>query len=231
MSDRLVIIDGTPARGSTLSVRYCDYLGTEITPESIEWLGSTSLQAQDWTTLSVSDTLYLGALTPYLIKCRVVEGAQFYESSVLAIEVPSSSDSISTRASNLNILGKGVDFRTPINSITRSAQEATDIERVNQSLYIIFTTVKGSVPMLPNLGSELASTVFSIISPDDLTSIEMSVREDIAEQEPRVAIDDLSVSFDSDNNALLIRLTYHIVNTNVSSNFIYSKTLAGGEYQ
>lgn len=233
MSDTLVTIEGQVQLGSILTASYYDYSGNQLPYDTIQWVGLVKLKVDmaDWdsaSVLSTTSTLRITNQTPYAIRCRVTSNNETtYSDIILVVGNLKSTQTLNSVASSLNILGKGIDYQTPINSISRSSQVATDIQRINQSLYIILTTVKGSIPMLPQLGSDLASMLFTILDPEDLTSIELAVRSDLSIQEPRISITDLIINFLPEDNLLKISLTYNIVNTNITSNFIYNKTLVG----
>lgn len=231
----LVTIEGQIQLGSTLTASYYNYFGDLLNYKSIKWVGLTKSPNNEsaWKSasiLSTNSTLRITNQTPYLIRCIVDNGLELVYSNIITVVGNlKSSQNLNSIASSLDIIGKGLDFKTPINRLSRSSNLASDIGRINQSLYIILTTVKGSIPMLPQLGSELASMIFSLQDPDDLTSVEVSIREDITTQEPRITISDLVLEFLPDDYLLKVSLSYVITNTNITSNFIYTKTLVEGD--
>lgn len=234
MNNRLVIIKGNLELGSTLTAYFYNYQGVEVPYSSIKWYGCSKLPTDpnSWLSslfyddqlLSETNSLYITHQSYQFIKC-IIDGVS---SQLLVIDALTSSDPLEKSISKLDIFGKGIDLRTPINPLSHQANIATDINRINQSLYLILTTSKGEVPMLPNFGSDLASSLFEVILPEDIPSIEISVRTDIESQEPRVSINDISVEFNDLTHVLRLQISYNIIGTNIGSNFIYNKQLGEG---
>jgi len=105
-----------------------------------------------------------------------------------------------------------MDFAFRENPVTGDVAIKKDVEAVKQSVLNILLTNRGEKPFDPSFGSGIRSYLFENI--DAVT--ETLIREDIVFSlnnfEPRVVIEDLSVTAKPDNNSVDISLTVEIVN-------------------
>ena len=109
-------------------------------------------------------------------------------------------------------------------SNTKGIERSDWIERINQSLRIIFSTRKGTRLMNPEFGSDLEFYVFDPIDSLLIDKLELSIRRDIELWEPRIVINDIEFKvapIDIDNNTIYITIRYHIINTDVEGNFVF----------
>lgn len=124
---------------------------------------------------------------------------------------------------NNNLLGRGPSF--PYNqSSSKGLSYTEDITRINQSLFLIFETPKGSRLMMPEFGSDLPKYRFDPLDRVLLERIRYTINEDVKRWEPRinlVSIEFLAEAQDIDNSTLYISLTYRIINTPVEANYVY----------
>lgn len=121
------------------------------------------------------------------------------------------------------LIGKGPKF--PFTPNTKKVVSISDsIERINQSLFIIFSTNKGSRLLMPEFGSELFKYRFDPYDDVLLVRIRETILSDIKAWEPRIIVDDINF-YDSDsakdNNILYISISYTIINTEVKGNYVY----------
>lgn len=121
------------------------------------------------------------------------------------------------------LIGQGLKF--PYVSNQRGTISLSDqIDRINQSLFILFETPKGSRLMLPDFGTDLRSYRFE---PNDVIlqeQIRYSVMNDVSKWEPRITVLDVTFYNDPhlvDNNVLYVSVKYRVINTDVESNFVY----------
>lgn len=127
--------------------------------------------------------------------------------------------SITTR----NLLGKGPSF--PYNlTLSGGLAYTDDILRINQSLFILFETPKGSRLMMPEFGSDIHKYRFDPLDRVLMERLRYTITNDIARWEPRislVSIEFLASSEDIDNSTLHISISYRIINTDVVHNYVY----------
>lgn len=82
--------------------------------------------------------------------------------------------------------------------------------------------MKGEVPMIPNLGRDLADLLlFEGVTDPLLDLIKIEVVSAITSQEPRVNLTDVTVDYDGDHT-ISVRVNYNIKNTNIKSSYIYN---------
>lgn len=121
------------------------------------------------------------------------------------------------------ILGRGPSF--PYNpSSTNGLDYSEDIERINQSLFLIFETPKGSRLMMPEFGSDIQKYRFDPLDRVLMERLRYTITQDIKRWEPRITL--TSIEFLSDTNAiensiLYISISYKIINTPVEANYVY----------
>lgn len=121
------------------------------------------------------------------------------------------------------MIGSGIAFpleSSPINGMEISSS----IERINQSLFIILSTRKGSRLMLPDFGSSLSTYRFDPYDKVLVEKIRETLFKDIAQWEPRISVTSINCTLDDvsvDSHTLYINLEYNIRNTDVSGNFVY----------
>lgn len=122
-----------------------------------------------------------------------------------------------------SLLGRGPSF--PYNKSDSGGLAYTeDIERINQSLFILFETPKGSRLMMPEFGSDIRKYRFDPLDKVLMERLRYTITEDIRRWEPRISL--ISIEFLSDdqaidNSILYISISYRIINTTISANYIY----------
>lgn len=122
-----------------------------------------------------------------------------------------------------SLLGRGPSF--PLNkSDSGGLQYTEDIERINQSLFIIFETAKGSRLLNPEFGSDLRKYRFDPLDRALMEKIRYTITEDIRRWEPRITLTSIEFLADNlmiDNSTLYVSISYRIINTPVTGNYVY----------
>lgn len=122
-----------------------------------------------------------------------------------------------------SLLGRGPSF--PYNRSDSGGLEYTDdIQRINQSLFILFETPKCSRLMMPEFGSDLRKYRFDPIDRALMEKIRYTISEDVDRWEPRIALTNIDFLADSqaiDNNTLYISIDYRLINSDVVGNYVY----------
>ena len=111
-----------------------------------------------------------------------------------------------------SLLGRGPSFPYK-KSGTGGLASTEDINRINQSLFLIFETPKGSRLMMPEFGSDLRKYRF-----DPLDKVLM--------ERIRYTIEFLADQTAIDNSTLYISISYRIINTDVTANYVYPYKLS-----
>lgn len=127
-----------------------------------------------------------------------------------------------------SLLGKGISF--PMNkSVSNGLSYSEDVKRINQSLFLIFETPKGSRLMLPEFGSDIHKYRFDPLDSVLLERLRYTITEDVRRWEPRVTLTSVEFLTDNiyvDNSILYISLSYRIINTSVEANYVYPYKLS-----
>lgn len=122
-----------------------------------------------------------------------------------------------------DLLGKGLRYPFTVNR-TAGVLINMDLERINQSLFILFETEKGSRMMQPQYGSNIEKYRFDPFDEVLIDKLDYEIRNCISIWEPRIVLDNIEFKTtpeDIDANTLYISIDYHIINTDVSYNFVY----------
>lgn len=111
-----------------------------------------------------------------------------------------------------NKIYSDMDFAFRANPITGDVSIKKDVEAVKQSVLNILLTNRGEKPFEPTFGSGIRSYLFENV--DGVT--ETLIREDIIFSlnnfEPRVIVEDVTVTARDDSNQVDISLTVNIIN-------------------
>ena len=113
-------------------------------------------------------------------------------------------------------IGIGLFGFSTVSETTGMLNTNIGFDRINQALKIILHTVKGEVPMLPKLGSNLDKLLFEPI--DDILDddLQLAITDAINDFEPRIKIMDIAISHDDRiMNKVHITITYVLTNTNI----------------
>lgn len=108
--------------------------------------------------------------------------------------------------------------------MTQNLEETEGTERINQSLFLLFETPKGSRLFLPDYGTDLRLYRFE---PNDdilVEELRQSLALDVERWEPRVSVKSIEFYRDSesiDNNILYVHISYRILNSDTIGNFVY----------
>jgi len=123
---------------------------------------------------------------------------------------------------SIEFIGKGWSFPPEFNKIENEVVMTTDIEEINNSLRILFSTALGERVMFSGFGCDLQEFLFGDIDLTLKTQIKDLVREAIILYEPRIDILFIDVDQGDDlQGELLIQVDYQIRNTNTRSNLVF----------
>ena len=125
-------------------------------------------------------------------------------------------------ATQNDIIGTGWAFPPQFDVERNSTVMANDVEDINQSLYILFTTELGERVMQPNYGSALKSMLFESINEHFKTYMRMVLTRSIALYEARIR--PLKIDFIADETLegrYLMHLDYVVLSTRQRNNFVF----------
>ncbi len=119
-------------------------------------------------------------------------------------------------------LGKGWAFPPQWNADTNHVQMVENVEDINQSLHILFTTELGERVMQPQYGSALKSMLFEDINEHFKNYMRLVLSRSISLFEARIKPIRMDFSADDLNEGrYIMSLDYIIQSTNQRANFVF----------
>jgi len=119
-------------------------------------------------------------------------------------------------------LGVGWKFPPTFDKTSGSVMLVSEEEDIKESLNILLSTKPGERIMIPEYGCNLQKMVFEGIGVSTITQIKSMIQDAILFFEPRIILENIEVSKDSENDGLLlVNLVYTIRKTNKRSNMVY----------
>ncbi len=119
-------------------------------------------------------------------------------------------------------IGKGLSFYNVFSSVTGGTNFNEGIERIKQSVEMIFSIVVEEMPILLLLGSDMPRKLFEPSDERLHNSLEVRLGETLTYLEPRVRIVKIEVSGDED--IVYIKLNGVLKNSNITFSFDYELT-------
>lgn len=125
-------------------------------------------------------------------------------------------------ANEKSFLGTGWSFPPTFARSIHGVVMVSDQHDIRESLWILFSTALGERIMLPQYGCALWRMVFRAINTTLKTEMKGMIAQAILYWEPRITVDDISITADDAvHGLLLIDVSYTIRKTNVRSNLVY----------
>ena len=149
-----------------------------------------------------------------------------YEQEKVIDSADALADSLSSKNNDtlnelqIHNIGIGLLGFAPISGTTGMMNTNVGFDRINQSIKVILHTVKGEIPMLPKLGSNLDKLLFEPI--DDVLDddIQFAITEALNAFEKRIKVMSVNISHDERVlNKLHVTITYVLTNTNIVHDF------------
>jgi phage baseplate assembly protein W len=126
-------------------------------------------------------------------------------------------------------LGRGWKF--PVGIDSEGKIEMSEYEQdIREAIWVILGTAKGERVMRPDFGCGIHDFVFASINTATIGLIEASVREALTLWEPRIELNEVSVSAEqADVGKLLVSINYMVRATNNEFNLVYPHYLTEGK--
>jgi Bacteriophage baseplate protein W len=122
---------------------------------------------------------------------------------------------------SMEFVGAGIAFPMRTDAIGGVALVARERE-IQEAIRLILGTSPGERPMRPEFGCRIADHVFAPANATTAGQLSYDVRAALDQWEPRIDVDDVTVSFDStDSGVLYIDITYRIRGTNDPRNLVF----------
>lgn len=105
---------------------------------------------------------------------------------------------------------------------TGSFALVTDEREIQEAIRLIIGTSYGERPMRPDFGCAIHDFVFAEADAGTAGRLSYEVRASLRRWEPRIDVEDVSVSIDEvDRSLMYIDIRYHIKSTNDSRNLVF----------
>ena len=98
---------------------------------------------------------------------------------------------------------------------------ASGQEDIEQSLHILLSTIPGERVMHTRYGCELNRYLFEEVDQSLLTNLKNEITEAIIDYEPRITVDQVTITNDMLQGLLLIHIDYTIKATNSRYNLVF----------
>ena len=108
------------------------------------------------------------------------------------------------------------DFRRDLK--TNDLDAVKNISAVQQSMVGIISTRKGSRPFNPEFGCDIHGSLFENMTDASMFTIEKSITSAIQQFEPRVRLDQVSITPNYDQNEYIVTVYYQLI---TDLNYIY----------
>lgn len=118
-------------------------------------------------------------------------------------------------------LGTGWGFPPEFDRARGTVNMLSDVEDIESSLAILFSTEPGERVMQPTYGSDLKKLLFEPLDTTLKTYIKELIETAVLYHEPRIRLDAVNLEARPEEGALLIKLEYTVRTTNSRYNYVY----------
>jgi hypothetical protein len=119
------------------------------------------------------------------------------------------------------LVGRGIAFPMRV-STTGGLATVTDDDEIQESIRLVLGTAYGERPMRPEYGCGIHDFVFSPSNATTAGRVAYEVRRSLERWEPRIAVDDVRVTFDTEDTAVMyIAVSYAVRGTNDPRNLVF----------
>jgi len=120
-----------------------------------------------------------------------------------------------------SFVGRGFSWPMEVDH-TGSIMLTGGAEDLDRSIRIVLLTAPGERVMRPQFGCRIWDLLFEPVTPNLLGLIAESVRDALAQWEPRIEVEDVAPAADDDDSALVrIQISYRVRATNDRRNLVY----------
>ena len=114
---------------------------------------------------------------------------------------------------NITKLYSDIDFIFKKKPVTADVALSYNEQAVVRSIRNLLSTRHYERPFNPELGSNIDTLLFEMVSPLTAVALQKEVKDVIKNYEPRAIVKDITVSPDPDKNAYSLTLTFYIENS------------------
>lgn len=140
-----------------------------------------------------------------------------------------SASSQATAMTEESFLGSGWSFPPTFDKSTNQVVLSGSETNINQSIDLVLQTPRGARSLIPDFGSNLSSFLFRNADATLKDELEQSVKTTLLENEPRITVDSVVVTFVRDNGSTVnLAIYYTVKNTNTRHNHVFPFSLLEG---
>ena len=121
----------------------------------------------------------------------------------------------------LIFLGKGWQFPIAFREEDASLAMVSEIDDIEQSLFILLSTLPGERIAYPEYGCDLLQLVFEDFTLDNKTRAIQIIEDAILEFEPRVKTEQIEIEFNPFENTAYVQIIYWVPTVNSRHNMVY----------
>ena len=115
----------------------------------------------------------------------------------------------------------GVGVNLPFSGPSVFTSNYLTSQAIKNNLINFFLTNPGEIPLNPTFGGGLRAFIFEQISEGTLAGLEENINFNIETFFPNVIVNSLEILKDDDTNAITIKLTYSVVNSNINETITF----------
>lgn len=129
---------------------------------------------------------------------------------------------------DLIFLGTGWAFPTTFDAVDGAVVLVKELEDIQQSLYVLLSTIPGERLMRPDYGCDLHSLVFENFDTTVKTRAIDLIKQAILHFEPRVKVEKITISTEVMESKAYINILYRVPKVNSRHNMVYPFYLKEG---
>jgi phage baseplate assembly protein W len=125
-------------------------------------------------------------------------------------------------------LGRGWAFPPAFDLNEGSVSMVAAEDDIKESIRILLTTIPGERVMLPDYGCRIHEHVFDVIGETLFTHLRGQIEHAVLYYEPRIVLEDVTITAQDMNGMLHIHLAYRVIQTNTRNNLVIPYYLKEG---
>ncbi len=127
-----------------------------------------------------------------------------------------------TTNNDRNFIGRGWSFPPYFDRVNKSVMMTEDAEDINNSLYILLSTIVGERNMNMSYGCNLDDMVFEVLDTSTITFIKNKIEKAILFYEARIELQNINIdTTDILSGLILVEIEYIISATNSRYNYVF----------
>ncbi len=119
-------------------------------------------------------------------------------------------------------LGTGWSFPTTFTRLGYDVKMVSGDADIQESLWVLLSTSLGERIMMAEYGCQISQVIFQSLNTTLMTQLQETVLQAVTNWEPRITVDEVSISPDATVAGLVLITIYYVIRTtNSRSNLVY----------